>query len=178
MPGRAMDRPAWLLGILIALTLVAAQAGCGSGDSENGGGDTPGPGATEADRAAIAGVMRQLRVSHNAGDGTAYCGRLTVHGQREIREFAETTPAIGKRDCADFMSEVARRVVETGGAQPPVRVRAIAIDGDRARITMQGGQVGIKAIATYELAKEGGEWKLDNPISGGETRHLPKQKGT
>jgi hypothetical protein len=185
MRDTTIDVPTRLLAVLVALTL-GLVAGCGGDDdgdgggnanasqSENGGASAPGGGGSASDREQVAAVMPEMRALYNAADGKAFCAGLTAAGKKEVSQYAtEEIPQLNTRDCATFMTRYAEKVVASGGAQRPVRVRKVEIDGDTAKVTMQGGLAGIRSIAVYTLAKEAGDWKLEDPISGAETRKLP-----
>jgi hypothetical protein len=161
-----------------ALALALALSACD--DSRDGGaiaGDQPPSTPDAADRVAdereIAKLMRDLRQRYNDADGEGFCSLLSSGGQREVLEFADTAPRFPRR-CAPFIARYAKVWGANGkGPQTPVRVRTTTVEGDTGTVTMNGGLAGIRSMATYEVARVNGSWKLVNPISGAETRRLP-----
>jgi hypothetical protein len=62
---------------------------------------------------------------------------------------------------------VSRKTVPEGGRLPPVEIRRMAVDGGKARIRMVGGIIGGPTdVHSLVLVKQGGEWRIDNPVSG------------
>jgi hypothetical protein len=171
---------------LAALGLCLGVAACGGSD-DDGSADasqkdatTAGAGAAlTAEQKDIAAVMPDQREAFNSANGKAFCANLTAAGKREVREYA-SEPAVFEgyhtRDCSGFITKYTKKVViEDGAAHRPVRILAVKSNGDKASVTMKGGLAGIRSIATYKLAKDGGTWKLENPISGAATRRLPEE---
>lgn len=177
-----------LLALVAALGIALLATGCG--DSDDGGGDsadaaqqsnkdTATNAALTGEGKAAAAVMPAQREAFNSANGKEFCDNLTAAGVREVEEYA-SEPAVfegyGTRDCADFITKYTKKVViEGGAAHRPVRILGVKVNGDRAEITMKGGLAGIRSIATYKVAKDGGEWKLDDPITGSTTRRLPEE---
>jgi hypothetical protein len=176
-----MDRmPIRLPAMAVALVVLALSLGAvACGDSDDGGdasaedAATPsGGGASE--REQVTALMPYLRQRFNATDGKGFCAKLSAAGKREVTEYALEVPALKTRDCATFISRYTQKaVVEANAPHRPVRIRKVEVNGDKAKVTMTGGLAGIRSIATYKLAKEDGEWRLEDPISGATTRRLP-----
>jgi hypothetical protein len=178
-------RTSWghsLLGLVIVLCIALGMAGCGDSDE---GGDAnanndqaakSGSSAPSGEREEVGDVMVKLRDRFNKGDGDGFCSLLTANGQREIAAFSKSVPEIKARGCAPFMSKYSGAIaVKSDAKQTPVKLRTVDIKGPKAKLVMGGGLAGIRAIATFNLVKRGGDWKLDDPVSGSETRTLPKK---
>lgn len=162
-----------LLGAMLASLGIAA-----CGDSDDGDSSAATNPASSTEREAVAAVMPQVRDAFNDMDGKAFCSHLTAAGRQEVSGYASEPPvqkAYHVRDCAKFITKYTRVVVPQGGAHKRVRILKVDVNGDKAAVTMKGGLAGIRSIATYKLAKDGGEWKVEDPISGAQTRRLPEE---
>lgn len=164
----------WMLATMGALALAFGAAACGGSDDDGDGSVSQSSQASSstsaAEREQVAAVMPRLRNRFNSQDGAGFCAELTDQGKKEVLEFARTIRG-APPTCVGAMTRFSG-IARTGAKQRPVRIKKVAIDGDQAKVTMMGGLAGIRSTATYTLTKEGDSWKLNDPVSGAETRTI------
>lgn len=94
------------------------------------------------ERQASEPVLRQFRAIE-AGDARTACAQFSPAGRRAFeRDFATLGEETGS--CEDFI---------LGLRVPALEVTGVALDGDRARVVLEGG-------LEYVLERVGGSWKL------------------
>ena len=124
-----------LLAALICL--LAVISGCGGGDDDE----------KDAEQ-----TVRDFVTAVNERDADTYCDELIT---KEFRE--QTTFATG-----DEAAESCKRQFKaiTGLQIELVRIVGTKVDGDKATVTAVLRRQGQRARQVYELAKDGGDWKL------------------
>lgn len=163
--------------VVAVLALALGLAACGDSDGDGGSGDSQAEAkqasadSTSAatptsDEDKVIAVMRDLRDYFNTYDGKAFCAALTKAGQTEVVTETRDWP-IKKRTCVNIVSEYARGTVKVDGIrQTPVDVRRVTVKGGEATILMKGGIAGRRAPEMFRLAKEDGQWKVVDPLTG------------
>lgn len=165
--GTAGGRAALLL--ILALAAVGV-ASCG--DSDDGGKASDATAAAHSstdggDKARVTDLITGLRDIYIRSDGDAFCAALTPDGRKEVTTLVpHAYENIKARDCPGIVTEFSRHVVGGGQKQRPVDVRRVTVKGDKATAVITGGLAGFRRIVPFRFEKTGGEWKLDDPITG------------
>ena len=157
-----------LVAVGSAALLSLGAAACSSDEGDDGEAAKNAAGGSAADTRVASGsdeqqieaTLRALRESYNAGDGEAFCAKLTDAGRAEVVTFGRSTG--NGRTCATITRRFGSA---TSGGQRPVAVRSVEIDGDRAVVRASGGLSG-RAVQALRMSKDGGEWKVVDPLSG------------
>jgi hypothetical protein len=158
-----------LAGLLLIAALAVGTSGCGGSDDSGGSNDASAASSQPTgDKAQVADVMKDLRDIYIRSDGDGFCSRLTPDGIKEVEVLVGRDPNahLTARDCAGIVTEFSKRVVGGGQKQRPVNVRKVKVNGTKAKAVITGGLAGVRRIVPYRLEKIGGEWKLDDPITG------------
>ena len=123
-----------LLAALICL--LAVMSGCGGGDDEK-----------DAEQ-----TVRDFVTAVNKRDADTYCDELITEEFREKTTFA----------TGDEAAESCKRQFKaiTGLQIELVRIAGTKVDGDQATVTAVLRRQGQRMRQVYELAKDGGDWKL------------------
>jgi hypothetical protein len=166
--------------VIAAAAIALGVSACGdSDDGDAGGNATAGQSApastaeqgasTNADEKEIVATMRSMRQRYNSYDGAAFCSELSKAGLAEVQAIirdGQYAKYIKSRDCPGFVSAYARQVVARDGIrQRPIEVKRVTVKGDKATLVMKGGLAGFRSVVPFRFVKEGGEWKLVDPIS-------------
>jgi hypothetical protein len=149
--------------VLAALALAAGIGGCGDSNGDGASGDATA--ASEGSGAEVVAAMRDLREYYNTSDGQAFCDGLTPDGRDEVVGVRRTFK-LKETNCIDIINTVSRAVLDSGEPQRVVVVHKVTVDGDKARLVMQGGLGGIRRVVPFQFVRLAGEWKLNDPISG------------
>ena len=97
---------------------------------------------------AIAAVVERLERATAAHDFATLCNRLFTAAARE---------RAGGEDC-----ERLTRSAAEGIARPSIRLKAIQVEGSRARVTVATRATGqAEADEVIELRRENGQWRID-----------------
>lgn len=113
-------------------------------------------GERQSDRQAIRSTVTSLQGALAEGDLAAACSELTEDAQRHVGDAGHDPPTTCERDLL-----LIYRSLEKGeGLREPARrkIASIAIDGDRAQVTVTAN--GGPAFAV-PVAHEDGDWKVD-----------------
>ncbi|HLM08486.1 MAG TPA: hypothetical protein VK307_02165 [Thermoleophilaceae bacterium] len=125
----------------MAVAALLAPAGCSLGADEE---PQRASGATADVAAVVAGLERATR----DGDFATVCDDILTRAARE---------RAGGRDCARLV-----RSASEGVRRPAIQVRAIRVEGGRARVivrTTAAGQVPV--TDRLDLRREQGEWRVE-----------------
>ncbi len=143
-----------LLAALCAITLAAGTAACGNDNDDADNNAGAGAGAAKSDQAdakqtspaddtsdaaskqpatddgQIRALIAQAQQAFKAGDGQTACDGLNAAGQRDILDYGK---AMGiKGGCPDIVKSIAKTNKAAGLEQPPTRVVAVRVRGQRA----------------------------------------------
>jgi hypothetical protein len=151
---------------LVAVLSIAA-VGCGGSDDS---GDAAaqqkqaqdvqpssdgGSNAQEDIRNAVARMQNRFY----AGDPKGVCEMHTAAGQKAVAAAGDSGAT-----CEDVMKIYAVRVPAVKAAQYKARIVSVKVDGDSAIVTTVQSQA--QKPAKSRMAKENGQWKIDQGLSG------------
>jgi hypothetical protein len=126
----------------MAMLVVAAFAGCSSGD-----GDDRAEPAKGVPKAAAAAIDRLERATVDR-DFAVICDELFTDAARE---------RAGGDDCAKLLRSTAGDIRD-----PAIRVISIRIEGDRADVRVSSSARGQRAVEeTVELVRDGEEYRIE-----------------
>ncbi len=123
-----------LLAALICL--LAVMSGCGGGDDEK-----------DAEQ-----TVRDFVTAVNERDADTYCDELITEEFREKTTFATGDEAA--ESCKRQFKAISGLKIELE------RIARTKVDGDKATVTAVLRRQGQRTRQVYELAKDGGDWKL------------------
>ena len=125
----------------MAVALVLTLSACSLGADEEA---EPASGAA----AAIAKVVDRLERATAAGEHRVICEDLFTPAARG---------RAGGRDCARLIRSSAREI-----ERPSIEIRAIEVNGARARVEVLTRAAGQAAVSdSLQLRRAGGEWRID-----------------
>lgn len=157
-------------GLSLILVLAVGVAGCGDSDDGDKAGNAKAASSSTArsgDEARVADLITGLRDIYIKSDGDAFCAALTPDGRKEVTTLVPGAYSnIKAKDCAGIVKEFSGKVVSGGQKQRPVDVRRVTVKGDKATAVITGGLAGVRRVVPFRFEKTGGEWKLDDPITG------------
>jgi hypothetical protein len=135
----SLDRRQLALGTALAVGVVAAPAAaCGSDDG------------LDAERERVRTIVKRLYDAMQRRDAEAVCAHLNVAARRQVAGDAGS--------CAQALSGLWRAVLPGRRTTLEPTIRAIAIDGSEASVTLSFGP---GSTARIPLAKGDEGWKLD-----------------
>lgn len=160
----ALGLPVLLLALAVSAMACGGTDDTGGNASQNaartataGGGSDPM--RTGSDREQIVATLSYVRDAFNAGDGDAFCSKLSPAG---TSQYERAMRAVGQRGrCAHIATSLAKFAKRARRPQKAVTVSSVTIRGARAVTKSKGGLAG-NSGDTFILVKDHGVWKLSD----------------